>query len=129
MEYYKKEIKMAQEAAPDLSPLMAEFNTILRDLEEKQSTLKDRTLLIGQNLIETRDLYDKKLSEMKKDIESLKQSLSSIKTAIETISDQISSFARKEDVAMLYRQAKIFDPLKFATIEEVTQMLQKKAKE
>jgi len=62
-----------------------EFNTRLNDLEEKQRILKDRVLLIGNNLIETREDFRKTIIEMKKDIENLKQGFEKLKSFIETI--------------------------------------------
>jgi seryl-tRNA synthetase len=117
---------MVEEQAQDFSALFTEFNTILRDLEEKQDILKDRTLLIGRNLIQTKEESEGKFSEIRKDIESLRQDINSIKTAMETVSSQIQNFARKDELATLYRHAKIFDPLKFATIEDVEKIIKQK---
>jgi len=118
---------MVEEQATDFSSLFTEFNTVLHDLEEKQNILKDRTLLIGRNLIQTKEESDSKITEIKKDIEKIKQDITSIKTAIETISFQIQNFARKDELGVLYRHAKIFDPMKFATIEDVKKIVGKQS--
>ncbi len=83
----------------------------LRDLEGKQRMLKDRILLIGENLIETKENTNEKILEMKKDIEVLKQDMERIKTFLETISEEFSKFATKEDLEILSKQAKMFQPL------------------
>ena len=87
-------------------------NIKIRDLEEKQRILKDRVLLIGQNMIETKEQNNQKILETKKDIEIIKQNLDQIKTFLETISNEFSKFARKEDLEILSKQAKMFQPLK-----------------
>jgi len=45
-------------------------NQQLRDLEEKQRILKDRLLLIGKNLIETKEQTNSKILEIKKSLKS-----------------------------------------------------------
>ena len=89
------------------------IHTKLRDLEEKYRILKDRTLLIGQNLIEMKDNSDKKMLEIKRDIEILKNNTQRLISFIETASDEFSKFAKKEDLDILYKQAKMFQPLDY----------------
>ncbi|SRR3972149_8512038 len=87
--------------------------TKLKDLEEKYRVLKDRTLLIGQNLIEMKDNSDKRMLEIRKDIEALKNSMQRLTAFIETASEEFSKFARKDDLDILYKQAKMFQPLEY----------------
>ena len=88
-----------------------ESNTKIRDLEEKQRILKDRLLLIGQNLIETREKTTQDILEIKKDVEEMKHTLDRIKAFLELISGELSKFAKKEDLEILSKQAKMFQPL------------------
>lgn len=85
----------------------------IRDLEEKQSVVKDRLLLIGKNFLETKEETNKKITEIKKEIGEIKQDIERIKTFIESISSEISKFAKKEDLEILSKQAKMFQPLEF----------------
>ena len=41
----------------------------LRDIEEKQRILKDRLILIGQNLIEVKEQTEKEILELKKEFD------------------------------------------------------------
>lgn len=93
--------------------IFAEVSTKLRDLEEKQRILKDRMLLIGQNLIDVREKVHKEILDIKKDIESLKQNSERLTSFMESISEEFSKFARKEDLEILSKQAKMFQPLEF----------------
>ncbi len=94
---------------------LTEINIRIRDLEEKQRILKDRLLLIGQNLIEVREENNQNILEIKKDIEIIKQSMERIMSFLETASGEFSKFARKEDLEILSKQAKMFQPLKLIT--------------
>lgn len=101
------------------------INTKLRDIEEKYGILKDRTLLIGQNLIDIKENHDKKLLEIKKGMEALKNSVERLLSFIETASQEFSKFARKEDVEILYKQAKMFQPLEFVKKSDLEKLKNK----
>jgi len=83
------------------------------DLEERQRLLKDRTLLIGQNLIKLKNENEKEFLELKKEIEILKNTTERMKSFIESISSEFEKFAKKEDLNILIKQAKMFQPLEF----------------
>ncbi len=86
-------------------------NSQLRDLEEKQRIIKDRLLLIGQNLLETKEHMGEKMLEMKEEIEILKQNMEKLISFLETASSEFSKFARKEDLEILAKQARMFKQL------------------
>ncbi len=92
--------------------VFGETNIKIRDLDEKQRILKNRVLLIGQNMIETKEQNQEKILELIKDVETLKQSLEGIKDFLETISNEFSKFATIDDLEILKKQAKMFQPLK-----------------
>lgn len=104
-------------------PLNKGFN--IRDLEERQRILKDRLTLIGQNLVDIKEKTEKEILDLKKELESLKQNLERIKSFIETISSEFSNFARKEDLEILIKQAKMFQPLEFVRKEELEKLKNK----
>jgi predicted nucleic acid-binding Zn-ribbon protein len=86
-------------------------NTKLRDLEGKQRMLKDRILLIGQNLVEMREKTEEDVLEIKKDLETMKTNMERLISFLETASAEFSKFAKKEDLEILSKQAKMFQPL------------------
>ena len=96
--------------------------TKVRDLEEKQRIIKDRLLLIGQNLIEIKEETHKNILEIKKEIEIMKHDLERLKSFLETASGEFSKFARKEDLEILSRQAKMFQPLDFVTRKDLEKL-------
>lgn len=88
----------------------SEVNTKIRDLEEKQRILKDRTMLIGENLIDLKESTQEDLIELKKEIETLKGIIQRLKDFLETASEEFSKFARKDDLEILAKQARMFKP-------------------
>jgi hypothetical protein len=99
-----------------------ETSTKVRDLEEKQRIIKDRILLIGQNLIEMKEDVHSNFLEIKKDIEVMKRDIERLKSFFETISGEFSRFARKDDLEILSKQAKMFQPLDFVTREDLKKL-------
>ncbi len=94
-----------------------DFNLKIRDLEEKQNILKERLLLIGQNLIEFKEKTSKDTLEIKKSLEIVHQTMERVNSFLETASEEFSKFAKKEDVEILAKQAKMFQPLNFKKSE------------
>jgi len=92
------------------------------DIEEKQRLLKDRLLLIGQNLIELKEKNREQILDLKKEIGLLKISTEKIKDYLETISGEFEKFAKKDDLNLLAKQAKIFQPLEFVKKSELHQL-------
>jgi hypothetical protein len=109
---------MAEEQVNYANQYSGETNSKIRDLEEKQRILKNRLLLIGQNLIELKEETNSKILEIKKDIEVIKQHMERTISFLETASSEFSKFARKEDLEILSKQAKMFQPLKLKIKEE-----------
>ncbi len=99
-----------------------EINIRLKDMEEKQKTLKDRVFLIGENLLEFKEETENKILELKKEVEEIKQTLERVKSFIETVSEEFSRFARKEDLEILAKQAKMFQPLEFVRKKDLEKL-------
>lgn len=85
----------------------------IRDLEERQRILRDRLLLIGQNLIEIKEKTNEDILNIKRDVEIIKRNMERLVSFLETASAEFSKFARKEDLEILSKQAKMFQPLEF----------------
>ena len=99
-----------------------ETSTKVRDLEEKQRIIKDRILLIGQNLIEMKEDVHIAFLDIKKDIEIMKRDIERLKSFFETASGEFSKFAKKEELEILSRQAKMFQPLEFVTKKDLEKL-------
>ncbi len=94
-------------------PFFSDIGVRFRDLEEKNKMVKDRLLLIGQNLIETKEKTASDILEIKQELEVIKKNMERLVSFLETASGEFSKFARKEDLEILSKQAKMFQPLEF----------------
>jgi len=87
-----------------------ENNLKLRNLEENQRIVKDRLLLIGQNLLEIKEKSNQDILNIKKDVEKIKLEMERMINFLETASSEFSKFAKKEDLEILSKQARMFQP-------------------
>lgn len=97
----------------------------LRDLEEKQRIMKDRLLLIGQNLVDLKEEVSKNNLEIKKQLEEFRQIMERTKSFLESASEEFSKFARKEDLDILIKQAKMFQPLDLVRKKDLKELITK----
>ncbi len=103
---------MAQEQSPNanITALLSDFNTKLRDIEERQRLIKDRLLLIGENLVDSKEESIKEISELKMKIENSEKEITRIKDTLSSMIEEMGNFARKSQVEILEKQFKIFQP-------------------
>jgi len=114
-----------QPQADPVSALLAEFSTRLNETEEKQRLIKDRILLIGENLISTKEDCLKLESDTKRQLKQLNSEIASLKQLLSRIVNEIPNFAKKSELEILERQMKIFQPLEFARIKDVKDIVKK----
>ncbi|MAG24059.1 hypothetical protein CMI47_00635 [Candidatus Pacearchaeota archaeon] len=94
--------------APQQDQYFSDLQTRLRDIEEKQSLVKDRTLLIGQTLVEQREKSFSEIQQMKKELIVLKEDNKRMKALLSRLSEQISATAKSSDLDILQRQFDLF---------------------
>ena len=102
---------MAEEQYDYASSYLGETNTKLNDIEERQRLLKERLILVGQNLIETKEVLGKDVLDIKVLLEGMKQDLKRVKDAVLRLSEEMDKRARKSEVDLLTKQMKMFQPL------------------
>ena len=111
-----------------INALLSEFGTRLNELEEKQRLIKDRVLLIGENLISTKEDSLKQNSKIKTQVKQIDSEIRSLKQLITRIINEIPNFAKKTELEILERQMKMFQPLEFARIQDVKKIIKDELK-
>ena len=108
-----------------VSALLAEFSTRLNETEEKQRLVRDRALLIGQNLINSKEDFEKEFFETKKEIMEINSEIKTLKQLVQRIINEIPNLARKSEIEILENQMRIFQPIEFARIKDVEIIVKK----
>lgn len=88
----------------EVPAVSVDFNSRIRDLEEKQQLLKDRVLLIGKSLIDDRQQIMQSVQDMRKTVTMLKAENDRIKEVIRNITEQMEKTARREELSSVQRQ-------------------------
>src|SRR3989344_5821900 len=98
----------------------------IRVLESKYGYLRDRVILVNENLIgeykklnQDIKLLDSELKDMKKDIFEMKE-------ALRHVLNEMKFFARKEHFQVLEKYINMWNPFNFVTEEEVLKMINEK---
>jgi protein subunit release factor A len=108
--------------------VLTDITIKFRDIEEKQNILKDRVLLIGENLVSVKEDADQELAQLKLRILELEEEVKKIKLNLQSILESTDNFARKNEVDILKRQFQMFQPLEFARISDVEALIKKHLK-
>jgi len=107
----------------DLNSILGGFSTKIRDLEEKQNLLKEKSLLLGQSFLKQEEVLRTDISELKDEIKELRMDVDRLKDNVETLIQEIGDFVRKDEFRILDKQMKIWDPLKFVREKDVKEMI------
>ena len=108
--------------------LFSDINVKLRDIEEKQNIIKDRVLLICENLVSEKEETNQEISEIKASINNLNEDIRKIKSTLQLIIENSNNFARKSELEMLERQFEMFSPLEAVRISDLKSLVQKEIK-
>jgi seryl-tRNA synthetase len=115
---------MAEQQPVETYDSSVELGTRLNELEQKQKLMKDRILLVGENLIEFREESVKFESEIKDKLRVLNSEIQDIKRVLNRIINEFPNLARKSELEILNSQLKLFQPLEFARIKDVKNMIE-----
>jgi hypothetical protein len=116
---------MVEEQIEPINALLVDFSTRLNEIEEKQRLIKERVLLIGENLVSTKEDNDKLEIDIKKQLTQISYDIKTIKQLNKRIIGELENFARKSEVGILERQMKMFQPLEMAKMKEVKELIKK----
>lgn len=111
-----------------VSALLADFSTRMNDLEENMRLLKERTHILSQTVLKQNERFNKEFAIIKDDIQGLRNEIDRLKEAVEHIVSESAELARREELKVLERYMKMFEPLKFTTEEDVKRIINKMLK-
>ena len=120
---------MAQEQPQDSgTDIFNDINVKLRDIEEKQNIIKDRVLMIGENLVNQKSEVEEEFLEVKAKIFHMEDEIKRLKLTISSIIENTNSFARKTELDIIKRQFEMFQPLDMARMSDVKTMIERALK-
>ena len=119
---------MAEEGYSEISGLFAEFNTKIRSIEERQEMLKERLLLLSQSFLRNEERMSKEFALLRESFKEMRLDLDRFKENLQTVITDSSDFARREELLVLEKYMKIWEPLNFMKENDVKKMINDKLK-
>jgi len=106
--------------------LMADFNTKLKDIDERNRLIRERVLLLGKNLISSRQDVEEDIRELKDSNQEIKKDLDKVKKISNSLLSEFNKFVKRDDMAIIERMLKDFQPLEFMRKKDVEELIDSK---
>lgn len=117
-----------QDTGGQVQFLLSDFNTRLGDLDERNRLIRERVLLLGKNLISSRQDTEDEIKEIKKDNQQIKKDLTEIKKVSNKLISEFNKFVKKEEILLIEKMLKDFQPLEFMRKKDVEELIENKTK-
>jgi hypothetical protein len=103
----------------------AEASLRINDLEERVNTLKEKINLISKNFIDLKEDLDKRIEKIEKENSLIKSESSLIKKNITNLQQESEKWVRRDEIILIERMLKDFQPLEFARRKDLEELMQK----
>jgi|TARA_B100001971_G_C18173579_1_gene528613 hypothetical protein len=119
----------AQIEGDPIQVLMSDFNVRLRDIDERNRLIRERVLLLGKNLISSRQTSEEELSEIKRDNREIKKDVEKIKKTTDSLLSEFNKFVKRDEIILVERMLKDFQPLEFMRKKDVKELIKENEKQ
>ena len=106
-----------------LQNFVVDVGSRVRSLEGRYNLLRDRVLVINNNMITE---YKKVLGELRvvnTELKEIKTDIFRLKETIKHLIAEVNTYARREDVKVLEKYINLWNPMKFVSESEVRKMI------
>jgi hypothetical protein len=105
--------------------LLSDFNTRLKDTDERNKLIRERVLMLGKNLISSRKESEDEVKIIKQENVQIKQDLEKLKRVSNSLLTEFNKFAKREELTLIERMLKDFQPLEFMRKKDVEELISK----
>lgn len=109
-----------------IAALLNDFSTRANDLEERIKLMHDRVTILDQTLLKQNQRILQELKALGEEISELRNRMDKLEEATQHIISESQEFARKEELATCEKFMKMWEPMNFATLDDVREMLKGK---
>ncbi len=103
-----------------------EFNTRLRDIEERSRIIKERTHLLGKNLIDFKQEAVEDIKEIKQKVTKIEREIEKLNSVSSSLITETGKYVKKEELVIIERMLKDFQPLEFVRMKDLDDILKEK---
>ncbi len=109
-----------------LQPILSDFNTRIRDMDERSRLIRERVLVLGKNMITSRNELEEEIKNVKEENRIMKQEMEKIKKISSTLLNEYQKFVKKDEMYLIERMLKDFQPLEFMRKKDVEELIEEK---
>ncbi len=109
-----------------LQYILSDLGTRMRDMEERTSSLKERLKLINTNMIDSKEEIEQRVLAIEKQNALLAKDIEKINNTIQNILSETNNFVRKDEIILVERMLKDFQPLEFVRKKDLEEFQEKK---
>ena len=113
-----------EQGFPQENNLLLDVSSRVRSVEGRYNLLRDRVLLINNNLVDSHKKTYAEISSLTEDVKEMKEDLFRIKESLKHLLKELELFARREDVKFLEKYINLWNPLKLVTESDVERMIE-----
>lgn len=106
--------------------LLGDFNTRLREIDERNKLVRERVLLLGKGLLSSKDTLEASLGELKRENLEIKRELEKVKKTTNLLLTEFNKFVKRDEMTLLERMLKDFQPLEFVRRKDVEELIESK---
>ncbi|MFA4960938.1 MAG: hypothetical protein WC548_04725 [Candidatus Pacearchaeota archaeon] len=117
-----------QDFQENIQPLLSDLNIKLRDIDERNRLTRERVLMLGKNFISSKQELDEELKEIKNENKDIKDEIEKMKKIINSLLIEFSKFVKKDEIYLIERMLKDFQPLQFMRKKDVEDLIDDKIK-
>ncbi|MBR9692137.1 hypothetical protein GOV06_05120 [Candidatus Woesearchaeota archaeon] len=124
--------KKKEEAGPDVAVIIGQVNEVarrLRILESRYTELNRKIEVTEKNMLNERKRVASELKTNDSDVLDIKKELNDLKVRTDMVVDSLKGFAVKEDIEVIRKYVDLWEPVNFATREEVEKIVEEKLEE
>jgi uncharacterized protein YecE (DUF72 family) len=106
--------------------LEAYFTEILQrinEIEEKTKINKNKINLLASSTITKYKKVEEELNSIRENLSKMADELEKLKQKVDYLLSELPSLVRKEDLSSIEKFIKLWQPLKFATLEDVERIV------
>lgn len=104
--------------------ILFDVTSRVRGLEGKYNLLRDRVLIINNNMVEEYKRVTSEVKALDTDIRTLKDEMFKFRESMRHLLKEMEFLARKEDVQFLEKYINLWNPLKFVTRDDVLKLIE-----
>jgi len=103
-----------------------DVNERVRVLESKYDNLRDRMILVNENLVNEYKKLNEDIKVLDSELKDMKKDIFEIKEALRHVLSELQHFARKEHFQVLEKYINMWNPFNFVTEKEVLRLIDEK---